>query len=158
MYEDVQIFYFLINIFDFISFFFILVILVGVKYHFIILICIAVMTNNAKHIFMSILAVWITCLEICPFRSFSYSLMDFQGGSMVSACNAGDTGSIPGSGSYPGEGNSNPLQYSCLENPMDLGAWWATIHRFAEESEATWRLNNNNLFFNGVNCLFIIEL
>ena len=43
-----------------------------------------------------------------------------------SACNAGDTGSIPGSGRSPRKGNGNPLQYSCLENPMDRGAWWAT--------------------------------
>ena len=41
---------------------------------------------------------------------------------------AGDTGSIPGSGRYPGEGNGNPLQYSCLGNPIDRGAWWATVH------------------------------
>ena len=45
-----------------------------------------------------------------------------------SACNAGDLGSIPGSGRSPGEGNGNPLQYSCLENPMDGGAWWAIVH------------------------------
>ena len=46
--------------------------------------------------------------------------------------NAGDTrdmGSIPGSGSAPGGGNGNPLQYSCLENPIDRGAWWTTVHR-----------------------------
>ena len=51
------------------------------------------------------------------------------GGSEVkaSACNAGDLGSIPGLGRSPGEGNGNPHQYSCLENPMDGGAWWATI-------------------------------
>ena len=48
--------------------------------------------------------------------------------SKESACNAGDPGLIPGSGSSPGEGNGNPLQYSCLENPMDRGAWWATPH------------------------------
>ena len=48
--------------------------------------------------------------------------------SKQSACNAGDPGSIPGSGRSPGEGNGNPLQYSCLENPMDIGAWWATVH------------------------------
>ena len=41
----------------------------------------------------------------------------------ASACNAGDPGSVPGSGRYPGEGNGNPLQYACLENPMDRGAW-----------------------------------
>ena len=46
-----------------------------------------------------------------------------------SACNAGDLGSIPESGRSPGEGDGNPLQYSCLENPMDRGAWWATVHR-----------------------------
>ena len=45
-----------------------------------------------------------------------------------SACNAGHLGSIPGSGRFPGEGNSNPLQYSYLGNPMDRGAWWATVH------------------------------
>ena len=44
-----------------------------------------------------------------------------------STCNAGDLGSIPGSGRSPGEGNGNPLQYSCLENPMDRGAWQATV-------------------------------
>ena len=42
--------------------------------------------------------------------------------------NAGDTGSIPGSGRSPGGGNGNPLQYSFLENPMDRRAWWATVH------------------------------
>ena len=56
--------------------------------------------------------------------------LDLKPGSevKVSACNAGDLGSIPGSGRSPGEGNGNPLQYSCLENPMDRGAWWATVH------------------------------
>ena len=45
-----------------------------------------------------------------------------------SACNAGDLGSIPGSGRSPGEGNGYPFQYSCLENPMDRVAWQATVH------------------------------
>ena len=45
-----------------------------------------------------------------------------------SVCNAGDLGSIPGLGRSPGEGNGNPLQHSCLENPMDKGAWRATVH------------------------------
>ena len=54
----------------------------------------------------------------------------FPGGSdgKASTCNAGDPGSIPELGRPPGEGNDNPLQYSCLENSMDGGAWWATIH------------------------------
>ena len=46
----------------------------------------------------------------------------------ASVYNAGDPGSIPESGRYPGEGNGNPLQYSCLENSMDGGVWWATVH------------------------------
>jgi len=55
----------------------------------------------------------------------------FPGGSDCeeSACNAGDANLIPGWGRSPGEGNSNPLQYSCLENSIDRGAWWATVHR-----------------------------
>ena len=56
------------------------------------------------------------------------------GGSEVkeSACNAGDLGSIPGSGRSPGEGNGNPLQYSCLENPMGGGASWVMVHGVAK--------------------------
>ena len=56
--------------------------------------------------------------------------LGFPSGSEVkeTACNARNLGSIPGSGRAPGEGNGNPLQYSCLENPMDRGTWWATIH------------------------------
>ena len=56
--------------------------------------------------------------------------MGFPGGSdgKESACNAGDLGSIPGLGRYLGEGNGYPLQFSCLENPVDRGACWATVH------------------------------
>ena len=62
------------------------------------------------------------------------SFRGFPGGSEVkaSAFNAGDLGSTPGSGISPGEGNGNPLQYFCLENPMDGGAWWATVHGVAK--------------------------
>ena len=49
-----------------------------------------------------------------------------------SSCNAGDWSLIPGWGRSPGEGNDNSLQYSCLENPMDGGAWWATVHEVAK--------------------------
>ena len=58
------------------------------------------------------------------------TLSGFPAGSdcKESACQAGDLGLIPGSGRSPGEGNGNPLQYSCLENSMDKGAWWATVH------------------------------
>ena len=51
--------------------------------------------------------------------------------SKESACDAGDQGLIPGLGSSSGEGNGNPLQYSCLENSMDRGAWRATVHGVA---------------------------
>ena len=67
-------------------------------------------------------------------------VMGFPGGSdsKESACNAGDLELIPGSGRSPGEGNGNPLQYSCLKNPMDRGAWWAMIfHGVLKESDTT---------------------
>ena len=59
-----------------------------------------------------------------------------------SACNVGDLGSILASGRSPEEGNGNPLQYSCLGNPMVRGACWATVYGFAE-SDMTQELNNN---------------
>ena len=62
------------------------------------------------------------------------------------ACNAGDLGSIPGLGRLPGEGNGNPLQYSCLENFKDRGAWWATVHGVAEIRTQL------NLITHAVNC------
>ena len=61
--------------------------------------------------------------------SFPYSSVDKE-----SACNAGDLGSIPGSGRSPGEENDNELQYSCLENPMDRGTWQATVHWVTHKS------------------------
>ena len=67
----------------------------------------------------------------CEFYlSFTHVLSLLPGGSdgKESACNVGDLGLIPGSGRSSGEGNGNPFQYSCLENPMDGGAWWATVH------------------------------
>ena len=67
--------------------------------------------------------------------------MGFPGGSdgKESACNAGDLGSIPGLGRYLGEGNGYPLQFSCLENPVDRGACWAALHEVAQSdmTEAT---------------------
>ena len=66
----------------------------------------------------------------------------FLGGCSISGlpANAGDArdvGSIPGLGGSPGEGDGNPLQYSCLENPMDRGAWQATVHRVTKELDRT---------------------
>ena len=65
--------------------------------------------------------------------------MDFPGGSdgKASAHNEGTLGLIPGSGGSPGEGNGNPLQYSCLENPMDGGAWWAIVRGVTKKSDMT---------------------
>ena len=73
----------------------------------------------------------------------------FPGGSevKVSACNAGDLGSIPGLGRSPGEGNGNPFQYSCLENPMDRGGWWAIVHGITE-SDTIEQLHFTSLHFN----------
>ena len=65
--------------------------------------------------------------------SYMHEYMCIDGSEVkASACNVGDLGSIPGSGRSPGEGNGNPLQYSCLENPIDRGAWWATVHGVAK--------------------------
>ena len=60
----------------------------------------------------------------------------------ASAADVRNEGSIPWLGRSPREGNGNPLQYSCLENPMDREAWWATVHGVTKESEMTWQLNN----------------
>ena len=54
-----------------------------------------------------------------------------------STCIAGDEDSTPGSGRFPGGGNCNPVEYCCLGNPMDRGAWWAIVHGVAEESNTT---------------------
>ena len=67
----------------------------------------------------------------------------------MSACNVGDRGSIPGSGRSPGEGNGNPLQYSCLEKPMDRGAWYSIVHGVAKSRtrlrDFTFTLDNNKV-------------
>ena len=74
----------------------------------------------------------------------------FSGGSdsKASACNEGDLGLIPGSGRSPGKENGNPLQYSCLENSMDGGAWWATVHGVAKSRT---RLSNFTRYVYGIN-------
>ena len=60
-----------------------------------------------------------------------------------SACQVGDVGLIPGSGWSTAEGNDNPLQYSCLENPMDREAWWTTVH-VSQRVRHDWETNNNS--------------
>ena len=77
-------------------------------------------------------------IAVAPYFQIIGDLGDVRspllGGSVVKImpANAGDAGAIPGLGRSPGEGNSNPLQYSCLGNPMDRGAWWATVHGIAK--------------------------
>ena len=73
-------------------------------------------------------------LPLIPIPGFSSSSV-----SKLSACNAGYMGSIPGLGRSPGEGNGNPLQYPCLENSMDRGAWQATVHGVTKSW--TWLTN-----------------
>ena len=77
---------------------------------------------------------------MCQVEIITYEAMGFPGGSgdKESDCNAGDLGLIPGSGRFPGEGNGNPLQYSCLENSTDRGAWRATAHRVSESDMTGW--------------------
>ena len=69
----------------------------------------------------------------------------FPGGSLGKelACNAGDAGLIPESGWSPGGGHGNPLQYSCLENPVDRGAWWATVHSVTKSQTRLKRLSTH---------------
>ena len=81
-------------------------------------------------------------LSVPPFRcvNICFEYLDHPHGGSNSkkfACNAGDPDSIPGPGRVPGEGNSNPLQYSCLGNPMDREAWWAKVHGVTKESDTT---------------------
>ena len=74
-----------------------------------------------------------------------YTVQAFSGGSVVKnlPANAEDMSLIPGLGRFPGEGNGNPLQYSCLGNPIDRGAWQATVHGFPNKLDKE-QLNNNN--------------
>ena len=125
--------------------FLILDILVSIKWYLIVVwVCIFLMTNDAEHFFMSLLVICIFFLEKCLLRSFTHlkiiclfiiELSEFfifsrykslTKNDQEFACNAGDPGLIPDSGRFPGEGSGNPLQYSCLENSMDRGAWWAS--------------------------------
>ena len=72
------------------------------------------------------------------------------------ACNAGDAGLIPGSEWSPGEENGNPLQYSCLGNPMDRGAWWAIVCGVTKESDTTYWLQKNTEYIEDIGSISII--
>ena len=94
----------------------------------------------------------------------SLAFYRFPGGSdsKVSACDAGDLGSIPGSGRSPGKGNGNPLQYSRLENSMDGGVWWATVHGVTKSwtwpSEFTHSLTHSDTLKNVCCCFFLLNI
>ena len=81
-------------------------------------------------------AGWRLCFVFCSFILITQSKVGLpwwlRWWSKESVCNAGDPGLIPGSGTSPGEGNGNPLQYSCLENQTDGGAWQTTVHGVAK--------------------------
>ena len=72
-------------------------------------------------------------VELVGFRKLKLLGLPWWLSSKESACQAGDSGSIPGLGRSLGGGHDNPFQYSCLENPMDRGAWWAMVHRGAKD-------------------------
>ena len=91
------------------------------------------------------------CLKVlsCSRRGLMIPCLGFPGGSLVKnpSANAGDAGdsvSISGSGRSPGGGNDNPFQYSCLENPTDKGAWWATVCGGHKESDMTHQLSSHD--------------
>ena len=67
-------------------------------------------------------------------------------GGRESTCNTEDMGLVPDSGRYPGEGNNNTLQYSCLGNPTDKGAWQDTVHGVTKDSDMTKWLNKSNIY------------
>ena len=109
---------------------------------------------------MCLLVITVNCLwKKWLFMSFSH-FIGFPGGSdgKASACHVGDLGSIPGSGRSPGEGNGNPLQHSCLENPMDGGAWQARVYEVAKSrtrlSDFTFHFH---LFLDGVICFLLLS-
>ena len=85
----------------------------------------------------------------------SFRVIGFPGSldGKASAYNVGDLGSIPGSGRSLGEANGNPLQYSCLENPMDQGVWWATVHGVAKSRRRLSKFSSLQSYYMPDNCI-----
>ena len=90
----------------------------------------------ARHVLSCLTAPSLGLSQYC-IRCSANGLPGGSDSSKESTCNAGDPSLIPGSGRSPGERNGNSLQCSCLENPMDRGTWWATIHRISKELDTT---------------------
>ena len=92
------------------------------------------LVNFSEHVqkeINNISGLWKTYVFCCRINLVFWYCFPCSSVGKESACDAGDQGSIPGSGRYPGEANGNPLQYSCLENPKDRGAWQTTVHGVA---------------------------
>ena len=77
-------------------------------------------------------------------------------GGKESACNTEDPGSVPGLGRSPGGGHGNPLQYSCLENPIDRGSWWATVHRVAKSQTQLKQLSTHAQTYGNSEYLYLV--
>ena len=111
--------------------------------HIICILSLRLYLKKVSHHFYFLLFLWVLrslySILLALFSALAILLLltpqGFPGGSEVKNphANAGDVGSIPGSGRSPGEWNGNPLQYSWLGNPMDRGAWWATVHGVTKE-------------------------
>ena len=131
---------FLILMMSSLSFFFLLVLLMShLRNH-----CLVQVHKDLLPSILKSLVVYFLHLRLTPILSYLLCMgkvRGFPGGSVVKnpLANAGDSGLILRSGRFPGQGNGNPLQYSCLENPMDRGAWQTTVHGIAKS--CTW-LNN----------------
>ena len=119
---------FLILMMSSLSFFLLVLLMAHLRNH-----CLVPVHKDLLPRILKSLVVYFLHLRLKPNLSYLLCMSKvrgFPGGSVVKnpAANAGDSGSILGSGRFPGEGNGNPLQYSCLENPMDRGAWQTTVN------------------------------
>ena len=97
---------------------------------------------------------------ICSHILFTQASLVTQDGK-ESMCNAGDLGSVPGLGGSPGGGHGNPLQYSCLENPMDRRAWWATVHGVAWTVRHNWAAKHTQQFLpisTKCSCIHVVSI